>query len=159
MFVIGTSDTAWGNVSPINRYNGGDNLFVGKVNSTGTLGSHTFLGSGSTDRGKAVVRDGSGNVIVAGNSYAGWGPTAKGANETLFAAKLNSSGVLQTNAFLGASGADEVTAIALDGSGNVVMAGNTNVTWGAPVRPFAGMTDGFVVEIPAFGTASGRASA
>ena len=43
---------------------------------------------------------------------------------------------LTWNTFLGGSGADEARGIAVDGSGNVYVAGSSAATWGSPVRAY-----------------------
>ena len=45
---------------------------------------------------------------------------------------------LTWNTFLGSSGTDYAMVIAVDGSGNVYVAGYSSATWGSPVRAFGG---------------------
>ena len=70
--------------------------------------------------------DSSGNVYVAGFSSATWGSPVRafggGTNDALVA-KLNSSGSLVWNTFLGGTGDDKGNGIAVDSSGNVYVAG------------------------------------
>jgi hypothetical protein len=92
---------------------------------------NTFLGGSANDDGRAIAVDGSGNVFVAGNSYATWGSPVriyKGDRDG-FAAKLDSSGNLLWNTFLGGSGFDGANGIALDGSGNVWIVGDSSAAW------------------------------
>nr|MBC8492866.1 SBBP repeat-containing protein [Chloroflexota bacterium] len=114
---------------------------------------NTFLGGNGDDYSYAITADGSGSVYVAGYSDATWGPPVRahdpGANFDAFAAKLNSSGILQWNTFLGGSGADPGRGIAVDGSGNVYVAGYSSATWGSPLRAFGGGTyDAFAAKLP-----------
>ena len=51
--------------------------------------------------------------------------------------------VLQWNTFMGSSNEDRGWAIAVDGSGNVYVAGISHATWGSPVNAFAGGGDAF----------------
>jgi hypothetical protein len=94
--------------------------------------------------------DGNGNVYMAGHSTVTWGtpvqPFAGGTNDA-FVAKLNSSGVLQWNTFLGGSGQDEGFGIAVDTSGNIYVVGMSNATWGTPINPLPGGWDAFVAKL------------
>ena len=65
-----------------------------------------------------------------------------------FAAKLNSSGVVQWNTFLGGSGGrDGAYGLALDGSGNIYIAGDSVESWGTPLQAFHGDHDGYVARL------------
>ncbi len=92
---------------------------------------NTFLGGSGEDYGSAIAMDGSGNVYVAGYSNATWGSPVRAytsSTSDAFAAKLDSSGGLTWNTFLGGSGYDRGFAIAVDGSGNVYVAGDSPAT-------------------------------
>jgi len=123
--------------------------FVAKLNGNGALQWGTDLGGIASDFGKAIAVDVSGNVYVTGDSYATWGspvrPFAGGCDA--FVAKLDGSGALQQSTFLGGANDDQGNAIAVDVSGNVYVTGNSNVSWGSPVRAFAGSYDAFVAKI------------
>ena len=69
---------------------------------------NTFLGGSGDDIGIAIAVDGSGNVYVSGQSNATWGSPVRPytLDEDAFVAKLNSSGNLIWNTFLGGSGYD-----------------------------------------------------
>jgi len=53
---------------------------------------------------------------------------------------------LAWNTFLGA-GQDFGFAVALDGSGNVYVAGESFESWGSPIRPYSAGADGFVAKL------------
>jgi hypothetical protein len=113
---------------------------------------HTFMGSSGNDQGVAMAVDGSGNVYVAGYSNATWGlpvnPYAGAGDYDAFAAKLNSSGALQWHTFMGSSDNDYGRAMAVDGSGNVYVAGYSSATWGSPLNAYAGGgKDAFVAKL------------
>jgi hypothetical protein len=148
VYVAGYSNATWG--SPVSPFAGSDDAFAAKLNNNGALQWNTFLG-GSTkaDLCFGLAVDTSGNVYLAGDSYATWGlpirPYAGGADG--FAAKLNNSGALQWNTFLGGSGDDFGRDIAVDTSGNISVTGESSATWGSPVRPFAGVRDAFAAKL------------
>jgi hypothetical protein len=89
------------------------------------LSWHTYAGSSMDEDGSGVAVDPSGNVYLTGWSDATWGspivPHSGGRDN--FVAKLNSTGELDWNTFLGPSGEIQANAIALDGSGNVFVVG------------------------------------
>ncbi len=117
---------------------------------------HTFLGGSGNDWGRAIAVDGSGNVYVAGNSYGTWGSPVriyKGDRDG-FAAKLDgTSGNLLWNTFLGGSGVDAANGIALDGSGNVYVVGDSSAAWTCldlylcTRQAYSGGTDAFAAQL------------
>jgi len=110
---------------------------------------NTFIGSTLTDKGWGIAVDGSGNVYVAGESKETWGlpVDAHGGFFDALAVKLNSSGELQWNTFMGASAYDLARRIAVDGNGNVYVAGEST-GWGSPVNPYSGgSSDAFAAKI------------
>jgi len=140
IYIIGYSNATWG--SPINPYASPVDAFVAKFNSSGALVWNTFLGSASDDYGHGIAVDASGNVYVTGYSGATWGsPVNPSGGAEAFVAKLNSSGALVWNTFLGGSGLDYGNGIAVDGSGNVYVTGYSAETWGSPLRSFSGYKD------------------
>jgi hypothetical protein len=113
---------------------GGKDIFVAKLNSSGTgVSFYTFVGSTGDEWGTGIALDSSGNVFAAGilgtNSFA---PGVSGyvtsdpstTTEDAFVLKLNSSGALQKFTYLGGDGADKANGIAVDGD-NVFVVGQT----------------------------------
>jgi hypothetical protein len=150
VYVAGYSSATWG--TPVSAYSGGLDAFAAKLDTNGALIWNTFLGSSNVDFGFAVAVDGSGNVYVTGESDAMWGTPvhAFGGDGDAFAAQLNGNGALIWNTFLGGSGYDYSVAAAMDGSGNVYVAGSSDRTWGTPVRAFSGGDDdAFVAKLSA----------
>ncbi len=130
----GAYDTSY---NRLNIYGGnyGD-VFVSKLNSglTSLLAS-TFLGGTHSDYGNSLTLDTSGNVYVTGTTWSTDFPTTSGAYDTsfnggyvdVFVSKLNSGLTsLQASTYLGGSGDDNGSSLALDTSGNVYVTGDTD---------------------------------
>lgn len=109
---------------------------------------NTFMGSWLTDNSYGIAVDGSDNVYVAGYSSITWGSpvNAHAGDDDVFIVKLNSSGELQWNTFMGGSEDDAGYGITVDGSGNVYIAGYSSATWGSPVNAHSGSKDAFAVK-------------
>jgi hypothetical protein len=149
VYVVGSSAETWG--LPVNEHAGGDfDAFAVKLNESGELQWNTFMGSSSDDGGKSIAVDGNGNVYIAGNSGATWASPViahAGGFWDAFVAKLNNSGVLQWNTFMGSSGDDYGESIAVNGSGNIYAAGYSSATWGSPVTAHEGWNDAFSAKL------------
>jgi hypothetical protein len=149
VYVAGNSSAPWG--SPVGSFNGGEDAFAAKLDSSGTLVWNTFFGSNSTDTGEGVTLDGSGNVYVAGFSDATWGSPARAYSGSFdaFAVKLDSGGTLIWNTFFGSASSDHGFGVAVDSSENVHVAGYSEATWDSPVRAHGGGPwDAFIAKVP-----------
>jgi hypothetical protein len=148
VYVAGYSTTTWG--LPVRAYSGAGDAFVVRLDPTGRLTWNTFLGGNAVDFGFALGVDAGGNAFVAGRSDATWGAPFRafgGGSDDGFAAKLDASGKLIWNTFLGGSSYDQANALSVDGKGGVYVAGESEATWGSPVRAFTSGSDGFVARI------------
>lgn len=111
---------------------------------------NTFLGSAASDTGRAIARDGSGNVYVVGISDSTWGTPIRAFSgfQTAYVAKLDTNSTLLWNTFLGGDGVDHGESIALDSGGRVYVAGISTGTWASPLRAFTGSNDdAFAVKL------------
>ena len=155
--------------------NGGLDLFVTKLNASGSaLIYSTLLGGSDDDAEPRIVLDNSGNAYVAGTTFSVDFPTTPGAFDTTHngsfnvftrpdacVTKLNSSGsALIYSTFLGGDGGDFARDLALDNSGNVYVAGSTGssdfpTTPGAfdTTRNDVGSSDVFVTKLNPTGSA------
>ncbi|HPU57699.1 MAG TPA: SBBP repeat-containing protein, partial [Verrucomicrobiota bacterium] len=141
---------------------GGQDAFVLKLSSGGTLVYSTYLGgsggsAGLPESGAAIAVDAAGNAYVAGTTSSGNFPVVNAVQPRLaggitdaFVAKLNpSGGALVYCTYLGGSSVDYGTAIGLDGTGSVWIAGytaSTNLLLKAPIQAAnAGAHDVFAV--------------
>ena len=123
----------------------------------------TYLGGGGEDYGYDIAVDGLGSAYITGYTYSTDFPT-EGEYQTdqsytdAFVTRLNSSGnALVYSTYLGGSGADWGTCIAMDTSGNAHITGHTNSS-GFPTTPDAydtsynGAYDAFVTKLSSTGS-------
>jgi len=126
----------------------------------------TYLGGSGVDQGKSVAVDASGNVYVAGATTSSDFPTTvgvvqsslKGSND-VFITKLDpNGGALVYSTYLGGSGDEQATHIAIDSAGNSYFTGVTGstdfpTTLGALQTSLGGSNDAFVVKLDSTGAA------
>jgi hypothetical protein len=131
--------------------------FVTKINATGSAVIYsTFLGGtpqprGGRDSGQAIAADAAGNAYVTGRTFSENFPTTPNAYRPkftddlslgfdvsdAFVTKLNPSGsALVYSTYLGGSGDDEGTGIAVDASGSAFVTGRVQ-SIGFPTTPAA----------------------
>jgi hypothetical protein len=150
-------------------YNGGGDVFIAKVKPNGTsllfLG---YLGGSGEDRGLAIALDSAGNAYVAGDTSsteatfpvtAGPDLTYNGGSTDAFVAKINAFGTALLYAgFVGGSGSDSASGVAVDQAGNAYLTGDTSSTEatfpavGGPSLTFSGVSDAFVSKVNPLGT-------
>ena len=153
IFVAGYSTATWG--SPLRAHSGGNDVFVAKLDGSGTLLWNTFLGGAGTDDGDGIAVDPSGTtILVTGRSNASWGTPVRAysASDDAFAARLDSGGALLWHTFLGGTANDYGMGITMDSSGNVFVRGCSNATWGSPFRAHSGNYDVYVAKLNGSGT-------
>jgi uncharacterized repeat protein (TIGR01451 family) len=131
-------------VGPDLTYNGGVDAFVAKVNAAGTALLYAgYIGGSGDDRGNGIAVDGSGNAYITGETNSaqatfpdgdgfgaipGFDLTHNGGVDA-FVAKVDATGAALVYAgYIGGSGDDRGNGIAVDGSGNAYITGETNST-------------------------------
>jgi hypothetical protein len=169
----GTLSTDFPLAAPIQSANaGGQDAFVAKIKTTATpqLLYSTYLGGSSgsgaaPEQANAIAIDASGNAYVAGvvsstnfPVTAGTLQTNAGGSRDVFVTKLNAAGTARLySTYLGWTGFDWASAIAVDSSGNAYVAGYTSSVSFANVGGvqigFKGLYDGFVSKLNATGNA------
>lgn len=141
-------------------------VFLAKLGPAGTnLIYSTYLGGNGADVGLGIALDGSGNVYLTGLTASTNFPVTTNAISTklnssayfgyytddAFVTKLDASGTnLLYSTFLGGGGPDEGNAIALDGSGNIYVAGDTasaDFPTNETTAVFGGGYDAFLVKL------------
>ncbi|HYX26930.1 MAG TPA: SBBP repeat-containing protein [Pyrinomonadaceae bacterium] len=147
VYVSGISAASWG--SPVRPHTGGgEDAFVAKLDPTGKRVWNTFLGGNALDFGFALTVDPLGNSYVAGRSDAAWGSPIRsfaGGADDAFVAKLDPNGNLVWSMFLGGTSYDQANAVTCS-NGQIYVAGESDASWGSPVRPYTNV-DGFVAKI------------
>lgn len=149
--VSGFSSTAWG--SPVRAYSASNDGIAIKLDPSGALLWHTFLGGTGSDPAPRIAVTGDGSVYVGGYANATWGSPVRAytGNYDAYVAKLASDGTLTWNTFAGGTGLDAANSIAVDSNGDVLIAGYSNATWGAPVRAYTSGNDAYAAKISSSG--------
>jgi len=144
---------------------GACDVFITKLSSSGSaLTYSTYLGGSGSEYGEGIAVDGSGNAYVTGDTWSSDFPTQNPYQRTLagswdaFITKLDSSGsALSYSTYLGGSGSDHGEGIAVDGSGNAYVTGDT---WSSDFptqnpyqRTLAGEQDAFIAKFASSGSA------
>lgn len=157
----GTTSADFPTLSPFQSTLGGqDDAFVAKINPTGgRLVYSTFIGGASSDWATSVAVDAAGRPVIAGYTQSDDFPLKDPVNTppskgNAFVLRLNQSGsALLFSSQLGGGSWDKATGVALDGTGNIYVFGETQSSGFPTVHPFqatnAGMTDAFVTRIVA----------
>ena len=102
------------------------------------------LGTSEADIAYGIAADGSGNVYITGYTQGGLdGNSNTGVND-IFSVKYDSSGTKQWTRQLGTSTIDFAYGVAVDGSGNVYITGETS--GGLDGNSNTGMNDIFLVK-------------
>jgi len=124
-------------------YNGSQDAFVAKLDSTGSsLLYSTYLGGGDVDYGWSVAVDSTGNAYVAGTTFsadfyvtAGAYNTTRAGVSDAFIAKLDSTGSsLLYSTYLGGRNQDDAASITVDSGNSVFVTGSTQSS-DFPVTP------------------------
>ena len=147
----------------VNIFVGVQDAFIVKFNAAGNRLWGTYYGGDASDVGYDLTVDGSGNIYLAGATNSPFGiaqgnvhqPFLAG-EEDAFVAKFNPNGFRLWGTYYGGAGTDNAYSVAIDGGGNVYLAGETNSTGGIYggngfQSSYGGGGDGFVVKLDGFG--------
>ena len=149
---------SFGNISLTSK--GASNIYVAKLNPTGTVAWVNRMGGANQsfgDLGRGIAVDGQGNTYVTG-FYSGqgdFGPatlTSQG-SRGVFVVKLDIAGNFQWEKSFSGPGGDLGQAVAVDGSGNVFVAGGfqNSIAFGGTTLNSAGASDGFIAKLDSSG--------
>lgn len=137
-YVVGTTRGELG----VHRADGGEDLFLTKLNSEGKVLWQRTLGSAGTAQGAAVTIAPDGGIIVAGTVNGGFdGATTDG---DMMVARFNANGDETFATVVRAFGADEAKALAVGADGAIYVGGKS------------GAGDAFVARINSNGTLAER---
>jgi hypothetical protein len=117
-----------------NTYNGGNDIFVSKLNSTGSsLVYSTFVGGSEWEWGKDITIDPNGNIYITGSTESFDFPNTTNAYDTsyngefdVFVLKFKSTNLsLIYSTFVGGNNNDRGYDITIDSNGNILVTGFT----------------------------------
>ena len=131
LYITGrTASSGWATGGPDTSYNGGQDIFVAKLTSSGGFVWSSYMGGSDTDRAYAIVADDSGALYVTGATESsdwvsgGFDPSHNG-NYDAFVVKLTSDGEQTWSTYLGGSGNDYGFDIAVGDVSGVCVTGET----------------------------------
>lgn len=124
-YVVGTTTGDMGT----HLANGGDDLFLTKVDSEGNIVWQQTLGVQGDAQGAAVSLTPQGDVVVAG-SVTGPFDGSLGSNSDMLVAKFNANGEKQFATSVPSSGDDYATAVAVGADGSIYLGGKSAGTGG-----------------------------
>jgi len=142
---------------------GPTDAFVAKITSSGTLVWSSYLGGWNNDIGWGIAATSAGDCYLTGYTESwdfpnsgGFDPTYGGGTMDAFVAKVTTSGTLAWSSFLGGSGEDRGSNIAVDSAGNCYFTGYTESsdlpTSGGFDTTLGGTRDAFVTKVTSSGT-------
>jgi uncharacterized repeat protein (TIGR01451 family) len=164
-YVTGDTDsTDFPTRNPLQPRGGLDDAFVVKLNADGNaLVYSTYLGGSHIDEAEGIAVDGSGNAYVTGATFSSTWLTdnpmrAYSGMGDAFVVKLNASGsALAYGTYLGGSGSDFGSDIAVDNNGYAYVSGEAYSTDFPTENPlqadYGGFGDVFVAKLNADGNA------
>jgi len=144
---------------------GYQDAFIAKIDADGSaLVYSTYLGGSDRDSGHGIAVDGSGNAYITGYTVSDNFPTKNpiqasyAGYDDAFVAKIDADGsALVYSTYLGGNSDDSGYGIAVDGSGNAYITGDTDSDSFPTKNPIqaskAGYRDAFVAKINAAGSA------
>lgn len=142
---------------------GGSDGIIVKFTNAGSRVWSTYSGGTGTDFILCTGIDNASNLIIAGYTTstasiatAGTQQTVYGGTQDGFVVKYTSAGSKTWGTYIGGTGKDEISCLALDGSNNIWIGGrtfsfNSIVTSGCHQSSYGGGEDGFVIKLNSSG--------
>lgn len=138
-----------------NALAGGSDAFLVKFDSNGNRIWGTYYGGASSDFGYGIATDNSGNIFLCGTTQSNSGiaiaghDNSYGGSQDAFLVKFNAGGARMWGTYFGGTAGDIGNSVAVDGTGNIYLAGYTgsaNITSGGFNTVIWGGGDGFLVK-------------
>ncbi len=156
-----TGWTVGGNIITSGAYQtsvgGGQDAFLAKFSSSGSLNWATFYGGKGTDNGNGVSIDANSNIYMAGTTSSSTGiattdayQTSLAGSQDAFLVKFNNTGSRLWATYYGGGG-ESAEGVSMDASGNIYVAGQTAssngiASFGAYQTSYAGNEDAFLAK-------------
>lgn len=140
---------------------GSADVFVAKLNATGSLVFSTLIGGSNSDYANAIILTKHGNILVTGRTDSTDFPMKNAYNDTyggdgdVFLAKFNSTGSLLFSTYLGGSITDEGDGLAIGSNGNYFVSGGANSVNFPVINAYNktnGLNGGFLAEFNTTGS-------
>jgi hypothetical protein len=145
-----------------NSYNGSEDCFLVKFDSSGNRLWGTYYGGSSAERGWTVCTDTAGNVYVGGETGSNSGiasggfQNTPGGNTDAYLVKFDAAGNRIWATYYGGTGNDYGLYVASDPAGNVYLAGGTTsssgIASGGFQNVYGGTCDAYLVKFDPAGT-------
>ena len=145
--ITGHSNAHWGN--PVRANAGGRDGFAVKLDSSGEILWHTFIGGTGSDIARAAEIDDGGFTYITGASGDGWqeAESTFSGSPDAFIVKLDTSGEQVWSIFLGGDEDQAGHDVALGANDSIFVAGGTRASWGSPISAYNGGGDAFVAKV------------
>lgn len=166
IYMVGSTRTLTGialNAFQPNHGGGMDDIFLVKLNASGTPVWATYYGSTGNEVAEHIAVDKVGNVYICGNTTSTSGFTSGGFQNTYgggssgdaFLVKFDAAGNRKWATYYGGAGGDFGNGVAVDLSCNVYLAGNTNsptnIASGGYKNTLSGSLDSFLAKFDSSG--------
>ena len=131
-YFVDTVDFDPGSGTHSHTSNGGNDIFLTRINSNGTYGWTITMGGATTDQGKSVTTDDSGNIYVTGffEDTVDFDPgsgvdshTSNGSGD-IFLTRINSNGTYGWTKIIGGASGDGGNSVTTDDNGAIYVAGS-----------------------------------
>ncbi len=157
VYVVGDTSSSVDFGGGVKTAAGNYDVFVAKYDAAGNYVWAKVFGDADAQHAEGIAVDSGGDVVITGSFQGsvdfGGGALQSAGQQDIFVAKLDASGNHVWSKRFGDSDSQEGRSIAVDASGNVLVAGKFqgSVDFGGGAKQSAGRTDAYVVKLDASG--------